>query len=176
MIAQTIPGYEKIGEIDETKAEFTIDGRIFHKPEFATPTGKAQMFVTPIPKLTLPSLDEFGLPSTTKGIVLVLGTGRSYAQHNTVVYKQGDYYRGMPHRNCILMNAMDARSANFHEHQRVTVLGNVGKLEQVEIIYGQIRQGSALMFYPEVNVIFSAPIDDRCGTPAFKRVPVAIYH
>ncbi|CAN1213177.1 Oxidoreductase alpha (Molybdopterin) subunit [Tumidithrix helvetica PCC 7403] len=175
LIARTIPGYAKIGEIDDTKREFTIDGRIFHQPEFGTPTRKAQMFATPIPKLTLPSLDEFGLPHTTKGIVLALGTGRSYGQHNTVVYKQGDYYRGMPHRNCILINAMDAQSANFHEHQRVTVQGNEGRLEQVEIIYGQIRQGSALMFYPEVNAIFSVPIDDRCGTPAFKRVPVAVY-
>jgi hypothetical protein len=48
-------------------------------------------------------------------------------------------------------------------------------LEDVEIIYGQIREGSVLMFYPEVNAIFSAPIDARCGTPAFKRVPVAVY-
>jgi len=175
LIAQTIPGYEKIGEIDDTKAEFTIKGRIFHKPEFNTRSTKAQMFATPMPKLTLPSLEAFGIPSTTKGIVLALGTGRSYGQHNTVVYKQGDHYRGMPHRNCILINPTDAESANFREHQRVTVQGNVGKLEDVEIIYGQIRQGSALMFYPEVNAIFSAPIDDRCGTPAFKRVPVAVY-
>jgi hypothetical protein len=30
------------------------------------------------------------------------------------------------------------------------------------------------MFYPEVNVIFSAQVDPRSGTPAFKRVPVAV--
>lgn len=175
LIAQTIPGYAKIGEIDDTKTEFTIDGRIFHEPKFGTPTGKAQMFATPIPTLTLPSLESFNPPENSHGIVLALGTGRSYGQHNTVVYKPGDYYRGMPHRNCISMNEIDARSANFQEHQRVTVQGNVGKMEQVEIIFGQIRQGSALMFYPEVNAIFSAAIDDRCGTPAFKRVPVAVY-
>jgi hypothetical protein len=57
----------------------------------------------------------------------------------------------------------------------VTVQGDVGKLEQVRIIYGQIRRGAAMMFYPEVNVIFSAKIDLRCGTPAFKRVPIVVY-
>ena len=65
--------------------------------------------------------------------------------------------------------------AGFREHQTVTVKGNAGKTENVEIIYGQICEGSALMFYPEVNAIFSAPIDARCGTPAFKRVPVDVY-
>ena len=40
-IAKVIPGYEAIGEIDRTKREFHITGRIFHEPRFATPTGRA---------------------------------------------------------------------------------------------------------------------------------------
>ncbi|WP_103666904.1 FdhF/YdeP family oxidoreductase [Pseudanabaena sp. BC1403] len=175
LIAKTIPNYEKIGEIDHSNQEFTIANRIFHTPKFPTISGKAHMFVTPLPKLDLPTLSSFDIPEQTKAIVLVLGTGRSYSQHNTVVYKDGDYYRGMPHRNCILMNRTDGDRAGFREHQTVTVKGNAGKMKEVEIIYGQIREGSALMFYPEVNAIFSAPIDERCGTPAFKRVPVAVY-
>jgi molybdopterin-dependent oxidoreductase alpha subunit len=175
LIAKTIPDYEKIGEIDDTNQEFTISNRVFHEPKFPTASGKAQMFVTPLPKLELPTISSFDLPESTKAIVLSLGTGRSYSQHNTVVYKDGDYYRGMPHRNCILMNKTDGDRIGFQEHQLVTVQGNVGKMENVEIIYGQIREGSALMFYPEVNAIFLAPIDQRCGTPAYKRVPVAVY-
>jgi hypothetical protein len=35
--------------------------------------------------------------------------------------------------------------------------------------------GAALMFYPEVNAIFSAKIESRSGTPAYKRVPVCVY-
>jgi hypothetical protein len=57
----------------------------------------------------------------------------------------------------------------------VTVRGNGGQLDRVEVIYGPIRRGAALMFYPEVNAIFRATIDPRSGTPAFKRVPVAVY-
>jgi anaerobic selenocysteine-containing dehydrogenase len=67
----------------------------------------------------------------------------------------------MPHRNCILMNREDAEKAGFSEHQRVTVQGDAGKLENVEIIFGDTRQAAAMMFYPEVNVIFRAKIDMR---------------
>jgi hypothetical protein len=45
----------------------------------------------------------------------------------------------------------------------------------VEIIYGAVRLGAALMFYPEVNVIFRPRVEKRSGTPAFKRVPVFVY-
>ena len=173
LIAQTIPGYGQIAEIDRTKAEFTIPGRIYTAGEFPTPTGKAQMFVTSLPYLDLPVPAKPG--GSGNGIMLALITGRSYSQHNTVVYKKGDHYRGMPHRNCILMNAADARATNFMERQRVTVQGDAGQLEQVEIIFGKVRSGAALMFYPEVNVIFQAHTDPKSGIPAYKRVPVWVY-
>jgi len=175
LIAQTIPGYEKIGEIDETNEEFTIGGRIFTEPKFPTESGKAKMFITPLPHLKLPEAQEFGVSPSVRGIVVALMTGRSYSQHNTVVYKIDDKYRGMPHRNCILMNPADAKSAGLQEHQRVTVQGNVGKMENVEVIYGAVRVGAALMFYPEVNVIFHPEIEKRSGTPAYKRVPAFVY-
>jgi molybdopterin-dependent oxidoreductase alpha subunit len=175
LIAETIPGYAKIGAIDETKEEFTIAGRILTQPKFSTPSGKASMFATPIPRLKLPSAASFGAPSFAKGVVVALMTGRSYSQHNTVVYQTNDKYRGIPHRNCILMNRLDAETAGLAAHQRVTVQGDVGKMEDVEIIYGAVREGAALMFYPEVNAIFKARIEKRSGTPAYKRVPVLVY-
>ncbi len=175
LIAQTIPGYEKIGEIDETEEEFTIAGRVFKNPQFPTASGKASMFITPLPQLKLPEIKDFDAPDSTQGIVIALMTGRSYAQHNTVVYQTEDKYRGIPHRNCILMNKNDVQKAGFKQHQRITVRGNVGKLENVEIIYGAVRQGAGVMFYPEVNAIFKAEVEQRCGTPAFKRVPVLVY-
>jgi molybdopterin-dependent oxidoreductase alpha subunit len=179
LIGQTIPGFEKMTTLDETKEEFTIANRIFREPKFPTASGKAQMFVTPLPHLTLPELKDFDVPQEVaelgRGLVLILTTGRSYAQHNTVVYRAGDKYRGMPHRNCILLHPKDAEQAGMQEHQRVTVQGDAGKLQNVEIIYGNIRPGAALMFYPEVNVLFKARIDPQSGTPAYKRVPVVIY-
>ncbi|MBD2314450.1 FdhF/YdeP family oxidoreductase [Desertifilum sp. FACHB-1129] len=175
LIAQTIPGFEKMATIDATQEEFTIGGRIITEPKFPTPSGKAQMFATPLPQLSLPEPAAFGIPESAKGVVVALMTGRSYSQHNTVVYKEGDRYRGMPHRNCILMNRQDAQKANFQEHQRVTVQGDAGKMENVEVIFGAVREGAALMFYPEVNAIFKARIEKRSGTPAYKRVPVVVF-
>ncbi|MBE9185872.1 FdhF/YdeP family oxidoreductase [Microcoleus sp. LEGE 07076] len=175
LIAKTIPGFEKMATIDDTKEEFTIGGRIFSEPNFPTDSGKAKMFVAPLPVLKLPEIKDFGESESVRGLVVALMTGRSYSQHNTVVYKIDDKYRGMPHRNCILMNREDAESAGLQEHQRVTVRGNAGKMENVEVIYGAVRAGAALMFYPEVNVIFHPEIEKRCGTPAYKRVPAFVY-
>jgi molybdopterin-dependent oxidoreductase alpha subunit len=175
LISKTIPGYEKIGELDQTKAEFTISGRIFNEPTFPTPSGKANMSVTPLPKLTLPSKTDLGLAENSQGIVLILGTGRSYGQHNTVVYREYDKYRGIPHRHCILMNRNDVKKAGFTEHQKVKVKGNAGQLEEIEIICGEIRENTAFMFYPEANVLFHAEIDELSGTPAYKRVPICVF-
>lgn len=175
LIAETIPGFSKMAEIDATKEEFTIGGRIFTQPQFATPSGKASMFVTPLPVTELPQAEDFGIPTSAKSVVVALMTGRSYAQHNTVVYQIEDKYRGIPHRNCILMNEIDAQTAGIEAHQKVTVRADAGEMQNVEVIFGAVRQGSALMFYPEVNAIFKARIDSRCGTPAFKRVPAVVY-
>lgn len=175
IIGKTVPGYEKMRTIDDTNEEFTISGRIVTQPHFKTPSGKAKMVTTPLPDLALPTAADFGIAETIPSLVLSLMTGRSYSQHNTVVYKIGDQYRGMPHRNCILMNRIDAEQIGIKEHDRATVQGDAGKLTDVEVIYGAIRIGAALMFYPEVNAIFTAKTDKRSGTPAYKRVPVVVY-
>ncbi|MEL7071788.1 MAG: FdhF/YdeP family oxidoreductase [Cyanobacteria bacterium J06581_3] len=171
LIAKTISGYEKIGTIDETKEEFTIAGRIFTTPTFKTDSGKANMQLTPMPSLTLPTVKDF---EQNQGKILTLITARSYRQHNTVVYKPGDKYRGMPHRQCILMNPEDIDSSGFSNHQRVTVQGSAGQLDNIEIISGAVRKGAALMFYPEANVLMKAVSDPKSHTPAYKRVPVLV--
>lgn len=175
LIAQTIPGYEKIGEIDDTKQEFTISGRILTEPRFPTPSGKAQMQATPLPTIMLPKPAAFGVSVPFKGVVVALITGRSYRQHNTVVYQENDPYRGMPHRHCILMHPEDVDNAGLSNHQRVTVQGDGGKLDNIEIICGTIRKGAALMFYPEANILMKGHRDPRSQTPAYKRVPVLVY-
>jgi len=107
-------------------------------------------------------------------VVLNLVTVRGYGQHNTVVYKTADPYRGMPHRQTLLINPADLQDSGFAAHQRVTVQGEAGAIEQIELIPGSIRQGTALMFFPEANVLMRASVDPACGTPAFKRVPVLL--
>lgn len=175
LIARTVPGYGPLAGIDQSRREFEVQGRVLHRPQFATPSGRARLEPTPLPRLDLPNLEHFGgLGSDEMGLVLSLITARSYGQHNTVVYKQGDRYRGMPHRQTILMNRDDLQRSGLQPHQLVNVKGEAGELESVEIIPGEIRAGAALMFYPEANVLMHAVCDPRSGTPAFKRVPVLV--
>ena len=175
LIARTVPGYAAIAEIDASKKEFEVAGRVFQGPRFATATGRAQLAVTPLPELGLPDADHFGgLAAGEQGLVLNLITARSYGQHNTVVYKQGDSYRGMPHRQTILVNPEDLAACGLRAHQRVTVQGEAGQLDGIELIPGSVRRGAALMFYPEANVLMRAVSDPESGTPAFKRVPVLL--
>jgi anaerobic selenocysteine-containing dehydrogenase len=148
---------------------------VFHEPRFATANGRAQLAITPLPELTLPEAGHFGgLAPGESGLVLSLITARSYGQHNTVVYQTADSYRGMPHRQTILMNPEDISSAGLAAHGRVRVQGEAGALDDIEVIPGSIRRGAALMFYPEANVLMRPVIDAASGTPAFKRVPVLV--
>jgi molybdopterin-dependent oxidoreductase alpha subunit len=175
LIARTVPGYGAMAGIDASKREFEVSGRVFHEPRFATPSGRAQLAVTPLPELRLPEPEHFGgLAPGERGLVLSLITARSYGQHNTVVYKPGDSYRGMPHRQTLLISPADLVASGLAAHQRVTVQGEAGALEGIELIPGSIRPGAALMFYPEANVLMRAVSDPHSGTPAFKRVPVLV--
>ncbi|MCP9881635.1 FdhF/YdeP family oxidoreductase [Cyanobium sp. Alchichica 3B3-8F6] len=175
LIARTVPGYGAIADIDASKREFEVAGRVFQEPRFPTATGRAQLAATPLPDLTLPSPEHFGgLAPCERGLVLSLITARSYGQHNTVVYKPGDSYRGMTHRQTILVNPEDLVACGLWAHQWVTVQGEAGQLEGIELIPGSVRRGAALMFYPEANVLMRAVSDPESGTPAFKRVPVLV--
>jgi anaerobic selenocysteine-containing dehydrogenase len=175
LIARTVPGYGALAGIDRSHREFEVAGRVFHEPRFPTPSGRARLAVTPLPQLSLPTPEHFGgLAAGERGLVLSLITARSYGQHNTVVYKQGDQYRGMPHRDTILISPQDLAASGLAQHQRVTVQGEAGSLAEIEVIPGSIRPGAALMFYPEANVLMRAHKDPASGTPAFKRVPVLV--
>jgi anaerobic selenocysteine-containing dehydrogenase len=162
MIAQIIPGYEKIGALDRTRAEFHITGRIFHTPRFATPSGKAQFKVHPLPPL----------PGTDAQLRLM--TVRSEGQFNTVVYEEEDIYRGQERRDVILMNRQDIQRLGLHVDQRVSVRSGAGFLAGILVREHDIRAGNALMYYPEANVLVPATVDPASKTPAFKSVLITI--
>ncbi len=106
--------------------------------------------------------------------MLALITGRATLSTTQLFTAPPTNIRGMPHRHCILMNAEDVRIGRLQDHQKVTVQGEAGKLENIEIICGAVRPGAALMFYPEANVLMRGVTDPKSHTPAYKRVPVVI--
>lgn len=162
-IARIIPGYDAIAEIDRTRREFTIGGRIFHEPRFASPSGRARMHVVSVP------------PSATGDDgLLTMMTIRSEGQFNTVVYEEEDVYRGQDRRDVILMARADIERLNLRVDQRVTVRSSVGALRNVLVREVAIRAGNCAMYYPEANVLVPRTAEPSARTPAFKSVRVAI--
>jgi molybdopterin-dependent oxidoreductase alpha subunit len=160
MIAQIIPGFAQIGDIDQTRREFQIGGRTLHEPRFPTPSGRARFTVHPLPE------HEEGR--------LRLMTVRSEGQFNTVVYEEADIYRGQERRDVILLNRADIVRLGFRVDQRVTVRSDTGSLSGILVREYDIRAGNALMYFPEANVLVPATTDPKSRTPAFKSVGITI--
>ncbi len=161
LIAQAVPGFEPLAEIDETKREFTIAGRTLHQPRFPTPSGRARF--TPL-----------ALPPPRRDGELRLMTIRSEGQFNTVVYEDEDIYRGQERRDVILMNPTDIARLGLVDDQVVTVRSSAGVMSGIRVRPGDIRAGNAAMYYPEANALVPTDVDPDSRTPAFKAVPVTI--
>jgi molybdopterin-dependent oxidoreductase alpha subunit len=160
-IGQVVPGWEQIGSIDQTRQEFQIRGRTFHEPRFPTPTGRARLHIHPLPEL------ENDVHS------LRLMTVRSEGQFNTVVYEEYDLYRGQERRDVILVHPDDLRRLGLADDQLVTVRSQTGRLSDIHVrAFDSIRSGSALMYFPEANVLIPRIADRKSRTPAFKNVAV----
>lgn len=162
-ISKIIPGYDEIGAIEQTRKEFHIAGRTFHKPTFATPSGKAVFHALELPNL----------PETGNG-TLRLMTVRSEGQFNTVVYEDEDVYRGQTRRDVILLHEVDIERLGLAVDQPVTVRSATGSLANVKVRPFDIRPGNAVMYYPEANALIGRSVDPKAKTPSFKNVAITI--
>jgi molybdopterin-dependent oxidoreductase alpha subunit len=163
-IAQIVPGFEKLSEIDRTKEEFPIPGRTFHKPKFNTHDGRAHLHTHELPELQGTAVGE-----------LRLMTIRSEGQFNTVVYEDYDLYRGVEVRDVILMHPDDLVRLAVKDGGRVTVQGPAGAMKNIRATaFDRIKPGNAAMYYPEANVLVGREVDPLSKTPAFKGVVVQI--
>ncbi len=163
IIAKVVPGFAEIENIDETKQEFQIAGRTFHKPGFPTPSGRAILHRHHLPRLKGEENE------------LRLMTVRSEGQFNTVVYEEQDIYRGQDRRDVILMHPNDLERLGLVEDEKVTVHSDTGKLANILARpFDAIRPGNALMYYPEANVLVARRADPKSKTPAFKGVVVRV--
>ncbi len=162
-IAAVIPGYEKIGAIDDTREEFHIAGRSFHEPRFPTDTGRAKFILVDVPEL----------PGQGPG-ELRLMTVRSEGQFNTVVYEEEDLYRGQERRDVIMLHPDDISRLGLEIDQRVTVRSAAGALSNVLVRSIDVRPGNAVMYYPEANTLVPRVADQRSATPGFKSVVITI--
>ena len=162
-IAKVVPGMQDLADIDVAKKEFHIRGRILHKPEFKTPTGKAKFIVHPIPEEVASSDFPFLLTSI-----------RSEGQFNTIIYEEQDSYRGVQNRWTVLMNLEDMKALGIGEGGKADISSAHGKMAGVQVKSYDIPKGNLMAYYPEANILISTERDLRSQTPAFKSVPVEI--
>ncbi len=163
-ISTVVPGYGAIENIDRTKKEFEIEGRIFHEPKFNTPDGKAVMHTHALPDLAGQAENE-----------LRMMTVRSEGQFNTVVYEEEDLYRGQERRDLILMHPDDLTRLGLENDQPVVIRSSVGEIRgYLARAYPWIKAGNSLMYYPEANELVPRTLDPRSKTPAFKAVVVTV--
>lgn len=163
-ISRVVPGYGAVRDIDKTKKEFAIEGRIFHQPKFNTRDGKAAMVTHALPQLVGRGPNE-----------LRMMTVRSEGQFNTVVYEEEDLYRGQERRDLILMHPDDLSRFGLEKDQPVIIRSSVGEIRgYLARAYPWVRAGNAVMYFPEANELVPRTLDPRSRTPAFKAVVVTI--
>ena len=162
VMAQVVPGYDKVAELGRTKHEFHVKDRVRHHPEFPFPDGRARFVAVPTP------------PDDRSPGQLRLMTIRSEGQFNTVVYEEHDRYRNQPARDVILLHPHDMGRLGIAEGERITVVSATGAMPNIMAVAFSIAEGCAAMYYPEANVLVPTSVDSASGTPAFKNVLVTL--
>lgn len=164
-IAKIIPGYEAMEQLDESKQEFHVQGRLLATPHFDTRDQRA----------------NFRVPAQAKRTTRVRGNSeytltsvRSEGQFNTIIYNDQDVYRGQTSRKIVLMNPIDMRAEGLTENMRVSLSNATGKMSALQLKPFDIRQGNLMTYFPEANALIPLTSDPRSHTPAFKAVTVRI--
>lgn len=163
LIAELIPEYAPMKQLEESKEEFHVPGRAVENYHFPTPSGRAKFHAIPLPEP--PALGERQLR---------LMTVRSEGQFNAVVYDEEDIYRRQERRDVILMNAEDIRRFGFQSNQRVKITSEAGEMQYILVREFEIRVGNAAMYFPEANVLVPKTVDPHSKTPGFKNVIITL--
>ncbi len=162
LIADLIPEYGGLGDIDSSGKEFHVPGRAIRDYKFPRPGGVAKFHPVQFPARSYADNE------------LCLMTIRSEGQFNSVVYDEEDLYRGQERRDVILMNDADIRRLGLQPNQRVHIRSNSGEMRYILVRSSNIRAGNAAMYYPEANTLVSNDVDPLSRTPAFKAVQVTV--
>lgn len=162
-IADVVPGLEDLKDIGVAKREFHVRGRLLHRPEFNTGSGKAYFKISPIPTMT-----------TNEHYPFLLATIRSEGQFNTIIYEETDSYRYEADRRSVLMSKVDMLAQGLENGSRVYLQSSTGRMENVRVQEFDLPEGNLLAYFPEANVLAERNVDPRTKTPNFKSIPVAV--
>ncbi len=171
-IAQIVPGMQALKDIDTTRQEFHIDGRIKHTPTFSLPQNRAKFIVNPLSNL-LKSRQQHQ-QSDSSDLDFTLMTVRSEGQFNSIIYEEHDSYRNIPHRWSVLMNPADMRKLGLDNEDTITLQTQYGTMENVSVFRFDLPAQCLMAYYPEANILLGQQADPRSRTPAFKSVAVTV--
>ncbi len=160
-IAATVPGMAQLADIDDSKREFHIAGRLKHQPTFKTPDGRAN-FVT----------HAFTQDAADKAFPYKLMTVRSEGQFNTIIYEEKDSYRSTDDRWSIMLGAADIQRLGIESESRVTLRSRHGGMVHLKVFAFDLPQGNVMAYFPEANVLVGRERDPRSQTPAFKSIDI----
>jgi anaerobic selenocysteine-containing dehydrogenase len=165
LIAELIPEYEALKEIDASRREFHVPGRAVRRHRFPTPTGRATFHPVPLRASSAPP---------EGGNEFRLMTIRSEGQFNSVVYDEEDLYRGQERRDVVLMHPDDMQRLHIDVNRRVRLRSAAGEMRSLLARPFPIRPGNVAAYYPEANAIVPHAVDPLSRTPGFKSVRVTV--
>lgn len=163
-IARIVPGMEALADISIAKKEFHVRQRLLHRPEFKTATGKAQ-FVTYQWRDRKRADAQFPFQ---------LMSVRSEGQFNSIIYEDGDSYRGTAHRWVVFVGRDDLDRLGLTPGSMVTLRSSAGLMRDLIVHEFGLPSGNIMAYYPEANVLTGRETDPRSKTPAFKSIAVAM--
>jgi formylmethanofuran dehydrogenase subunit D len=73
-----------------------------------------------------------------------------------------------------MMNADDISRLGLTVDVPVKVTSETGEMRMILPRAFDVRQGNALMYYPEANVLVPHKVDPLSKTPGFKGVPISV--
>jgi molybdopterin-dependent oxidoreductase alpha subunit len=166
-IEKVVKGFEDYNQRVRVKGGFYLPNGPREK-RFATESGKAHFFVTPLEKKIL------------KDGELVMMTIRSHNQFNTTIYGLKDRYRGVDNeRRVIFMNSKDMERLGLKKDDVVNVFSNYDGVERVApnfvVVDYDMAEDSVATYYPETNVLIPVEFTaDGSNQPASKSVIVTL--
>jgi molybdopterin-dependent oxidoreductase alpha subunit len=166
-IEKVVKGFENYNQRVRVKGGFYLPNGP-RENKFATESGKAHFFVTPLEKKIL------------KDGELVMMTIRSHNQFNTTIYGLKDRYRGVDNeRRVIFMNSKDMERLGLKKDDVVDVFSNYDGVERAApnfvVVDYDMAESSVATYYPETNVLIPVELTaDGSNQPASKSVIVTL--
>jgi molybdopterin-dependent oxidoreductase alpha subunit len=169
-ISNVVPGCHNYSARADRPGGFVLPHPPRDSRTFTTRTGKAEMTVSPIDVLHVPSGH------------LLLQTLRSHDQFNTTIYGLSDRYRGVENgRKVVFVHREDIVALGFDEGELVDMESKWGgdqirrQVNGFRLVGYDTPRGTAAAYYPETNPLI--PIDstaDHSNTPTSKSVVVRL--